>query len=248
MEKTEIIRHINDGANFYLRVLGNAEHMEYSDNNYYSMIRPKAGQQGVTSAFNLRLEHLPEQEWKEKIDEIKKMNLHIWWGLGLSERMMEAVFGDNKPLPATEDNDEEGYMAMLPEDKPEYGVAGITVRSVCNAHDFKLWADISNEILHGGYPVMHPGNHYHLCESGIMPCYIAYDNGEAASVCSVIHNKDIASLEFVCTLEKYRNKGLARAVCVTAIEEAFSHGAKIITLRAFPEAKKLYLNMGFKLY
>jgi GNAT superfamily N-acetyltransferase len=248
MEKAEISRHIDEGANFYLRILGAAEHMEYSDNGYYSMIKPKIGQQGGTSLFDIRLEHLPEQELREKVDEIKKLKVHTWWGFGMSERMTAAVFGENKPLPATEENDEEGCMAMLPEDKLEYGVTGITVKKVSNARDFKLWADLCNGILHGGYPMIHPEKHCHLSEEGIMLCYIAYYDGEAASVCSVIYNRDAASLEFVCTLEKYRNKGLARAVCIPAIEEAFDHGSKIITLRAVPEAKKLYLNMGFKLY
>lgn len=44
MEKAEICRHIDNGANFYLRLLGDAQHMEYSDNGYYSIIRPKDGQ------------------------------------------------------------------------------------------------------------------------------------------------------------------------------------------------------------
>lgn len=95
---------------------------------------------------------------------------------------------------------------------------------------------------------MHPENHYHLSEEGVMPCYIAYYSNTAAAVCSVFNNKDIASLEFVCTLEEYRGKGLAKAVCVTAIKEAFACGSKIITVRAFPNAKKMYKRLGFQLY
>lgn len=250
MERAEICRHIDDGANFYLGLLGDAKHMEYTDNGYYSIIKPKEGQEGGTSLFNIRLDHLSDEQLEEKVNEIKKLNLHTWWGFGLSERMLNAVFGDNRPVQATETNDEEGCMALLPDEKPEYEETGmpITVKKVDNAEDFKLWANISNRILHGGYPIMHPENHYHLSEEGVMPCYIAYYNGEAAAVCSIINNKDIASLEFVCTLEEYRKKGLSRAVCITAIDEAIKNGSKIITLRAFPNAKKLYGEMGFKLY
>jgi GNAT superfamily N-acetyltransferase len=250
MERKEICRHIDDGANFYLRVLGDAEHMEYSDNGFYSRIRPKDGEQGATSLFNIRLEHLPDQELEEKVDEIKKLNLHTWWGLGLSDRVIKAVFGEDRPVPATETNDEEGYMALLPCDKPEYEEISpsVTVKRVSDAEDFKTWADICNRVLHNDYHIMHPEKHYHLSEEGIMPCYIAYYNGDAAAVCSVIHNKTITSLEFVCTLEEYRGKGLARAVCTAAIEEAFKNGSRIITLRAFPKAKKLYRKMGFMLY
>lgn len=250
MERVEICKHIDDGANLYLRLLGDAEHMEYSDNGYYSIIKPKNGQEGGTSLFNIRLEHLSDEELKEKINEIKELNLHTWWGFGLSERMLNAIFGEKRPAPIPEPNDEEACMAMLSKEKLLYEeiTMPITVKKVDNAEDFKLWANISNKILHGGYPLMHPENHYHLCQSGVMPCYIAYYNGIAASVCSIINNKNISSLEFVATIDEYRRKGLARAVCITAIDEAFKNGSKIITLRAFASAKKLYKALGFKIY
>ena len=75
MERMEICRHIDDGANFYLRLLGDAKHMEYMDNGYYSIIRPKSGQTEGTSLFNIRLEHLSEDELKQKINEIKELNI-----------------------------------------------------------------------------------------------------------------------------------------------------------------------------
>lgn len=251
MEKIEIYKHIDGGANYYLKLLGDAKHMEYTDNGYYSIIKPKNGEDGGISLFNLRLEHLSDPELNEKINEIKGLNLHTWWGFGLAERMLNAIFGENRPMAVPEPNDEEeGYMAMLPEEKPLYKefATNITVKKVDNPEDFKLWSDISNEILHGGYKLMHPENHYHLSKCGTMDCYIAYYNGEASAVCSIINNKDISSLEFVATLEKYGRKGLAKAVCITAINEAFKNGSKIITLRSVPEAKKLYRSMGFKSY
>ena len=58
----------------------------------------------------------------------------------------------------------------------------------------------------------------------------------------------VASLEFVATLEEYRRKGLARAVCITAVRDAFINGAKIITTRAFHLASLLYQSLGFKIY
>lgn len=250
MERAEICKYIDDGANFYLRLLGDAEHMEYSDNGYYSIIRPKNGQEGGTSLFNIRLEHLSDEELKKKVNEIKELNLHTWWGLELPERMLNAIFGENRPEPISEPNDEEANMAMLPKEKPKYEKISmsITVKKVDNAEDFKIWANISNKVLHGSYPIMHPKNHYHLSQGGIMPCYIAYYNGTAATVCSIINNKDISSLEFVATIDEHRRKGLASAVCITAIDEAFQNGSKIITLRAFSGAKKLYKALGFKIY
>lgn len=250
MERDEICKHIDEGANFYLRLLGDAEHMEYIDNGYYSIIRPKPGQAGGASLFNIRLEHLSNDELEQKVDEIKELNLHTWWGFGLPERMLTAIWHDKRPEPLPEPNDEEACMAILPKEKPEYKeiVMPIIVKKVDNVKDFSLWANISNKILHGGYQIIHPENHFHLCKTGIMPCYIGYYNGTAAAVCSIMNNKDISSLEFVATIDEYRRKGLARAICISAIDEAFKNGSKIISVRSFGEAKKLYKSLGFKIY
>jgi len=93
--------------------------MEYIDNGYYSIIRPKNGDKSGTSLFNLRLEYLSDEQLKEKINEIKNLNLHTWWGFGLSERMLTAIWGDKRPQPLPEPNDEEACMAILPEEKPK---------------------------------------------------------------------------------------------------------------------------------
>jgi len=251
MERAEICRHIDEGANFYLRLLGDAKHMEYYSNEYYSVIRPKSGEEGGSSLFNVRLENLTEDEIEQKVDEIKKINIHTWWGFGLSEKMLDAIWkGQQRPQPQPEPNEEEACMALLPEEKPVYDPLknSITVKRVDNAEDFKLWANISNKVLHGGYPIMHEENHYHLCEKGVMACYIGYYEKTPAAVSAVMNNNDISSLEFVATLKEYQRKGLAKAVCSKAIDDAFKNGSKIISLRASPEGKKLYQLLGFKIY
>lgn len=250
MNLQEICRHIDEGSNYYLRTLGNAEHMEYLDNGRYSIVRPKAGQEGCTALFDIRLEHLSDEAMKEQIQEIKKLNLHTWWGIGISEKMLRAVYGENSPLPATFTNEEEGCMAMLFDEIPpvKEEISPFTVRKVTTPDDFEIWAGICNRILHNNYPMLHPVNHFALCKEDVMSCFIAYDNDVPASVCSIIYNKGAASLEFVCTLKEYRLKGLAKAVCIAAIQEAFSKGSEIITLRALPDVKGIYRKMGFKLY
>jgi hypothetical protein len=151
MERTEICKHIDDAANFYLQLLGDAEQMEYIDNGYYSIIQPKCGQAGGTSLFNIRLEHLSNDELKQKVNEIKELNLHTWWGFGLSERMLTAIWGEKRPEPLPEPNDEEVCMTMLPEEKPVYEEIDmpIIVKKVDNVKDFSLWANINNKIMHG---------------------------------------------------------------------------------------------------
>ncbi len=45
MTDFEIIKHVENGANFYLKLSGDAQHMEYNDNGVYSYIMPKEGEQ-----------------------------------------------------------------------------------------------------------------------------------------------------------------------------------------------------------
>ena len=100
MTDHEIIRCIDDGANFYLRFFGSAIHMDYYKNDYYSYIRPKQGEHGVKFAFNVRLENLSESECLEKISELKSLNLPVWWDLQSSNDLYRLVHGKDKEKPA----------------------------------------------------------------------------------------------------------------------------------------------------
>ena len=71
MNNTEIMKIVDDGANFYCRQLGNASHMEFVNNGCYSMIYPKAGQDGGTSLFDVTLEHLDDEEALQKLTKLK---------------------------------------------------------------------------------------------------------------------------------------------------------------------------------
>jgi hypothetical protein len=94
---------------------------------------------------------LSNDELKQKVNEIKELNLHTWWGFGLSERMLTAIWGEKRPEPLPEPNDEEVCMTMLPEEKPVYEEIDmpIIVKKVDNVKDFSLWANINNKIMHG---------------------------------------------------------------------------------------------------
>lgn len=252
MNNLEIMKLIDDGAIFYCRQLGNASHMEFVNNGCYSMIYPKSGQQGGTSLFDLRLEHLNNEEALQKINEIKALNVHTWWGLCLSDRIADLICGKDRPIltPEQHEDDEELYMAMFPIEKPTYGKVSedIAIKLVTTVDEFGIWADICNSVLHGGYPIMHRVNHFDICKEGIMPCYIGYYHGKPVAVSAILNNNGNSSLEFVATLEDFRKKGLARALCQKAVEDAFANGTKIITTRAFADAKNLYKSLGFKIY
>ncbi|MFZ5354866.1 MAG: GNAT family N-acetyltransferase [Bacillota bacterium] len=252
MNSSEIMKLIDEGANFYCRQLGNASHMEFVNNGCYSMIYPKEGQKGGTSLFDVTLEHLNDEEAVQKINEIKALDVHTWWGLCLSDRIADLVWGKDRPIltPEQHEDDEELYMAIFPEEKTVYSKANdqISVKQVLTIDEFSIWADICNSVLHDGYPIMHRINHFDICKNGIMPCYIGYYEGKPAAVSAILNNNGVSSLEFVATLDGFRKKGLARALCQTAVEEAFAKGSKIITTRAFADAKNLYKSLGFKIY
>lgn len=252
MNAKQIIKHIDDGANFYVSLFGNAEHMEMVDNGFYTYVRPKEGQPGISFVFNVRLENLPVQTQKEKITEIKALGMPIWLDLLASDELHNMLFGKQKVHAQTTfaENDEV-YMALMPDEKLDYPLMpdNIIVVKVNTSEEFKLWAKITNDLLSGGYPDMHPFYHYPLCQNGLMKCYILYKNNTPAAVATIMNNKGFASLEFVATVPEMRRHGLAQTVCVKAVDDAFADGAEIITVRAInAAATKLYQSLGFKIY
>ncbi|MDF2544582.1 MAG: hypothetical protein K0S47_4300 [Herbinix sp.] len=252
MNHLEIMKLIDDGANFYCRQLGNASHMEFVQNECYSMIYPKQGQEGGTSLFDVKLDHLTEEDVLQMIHEIKSKNVHTWWGLCLSDRIADYVWGIDRPIltPEQHENDEELYMALFPEEMSVYETYSndIQIKPVTTIEEFGVWADICNLVLHGDYPIMHRVNHFEICKNGIMPCYLGYYQGEPVAVSAILNHSNISSLEFVATLPEYRRKGLAKALCQKAVEDAFANGSSIITTRAFADAKNIYKSLGFQCY
>lgn len=252
MNNSEIMKLIDDGAVFYCRQLGNAAHMEFVNKGCYSMIYPKPGKEGGTSLFDVTLENLNDEEALQKINEIKALNVHTWWGLCLSDRIADLIWGKDRTIltPEQHENDEEFYMAMFPIEKPKYSKNddNIEIKSITTLDEFGIWADICNSVLHGGYPIMHTVNHFKICKEGIMNCYIGYYHGKPVAVSAILNNNGNSSLEFVATLEEYRKKGLARALCQKTIDDAFAAGTKIVTTRAFANPKNLYKSLGFKIY
>jgi hypothetical protein len=251
MDTAEIRRHISEGADFSLRLLGDAEHMEYTRHEAYSTIRPHNGEEGGSSIFELRLEQYSDDELEQKVSEIMAMGMHVWWGAFPSERLLEAIWKGRQRPQATPDSDNgEAYMALLPEGKPEYEKikSPITVQKVDSADAFKMWANLHNRILYDGYTILHPEKHYHLCEKGKLLCYTGYYDQVPAAIAAIMDNGGISSLESVATLADYRQKGLAKAVCSAAIEDAFLNGSMVITTRAVSEVKNLCRSLGFKSY
>lgn len=58
MNDAEIIRRIDAGANHYISLLGNAAHMVSHDTGHYSYVHPKAGEQGISFVYDIRVDDL----------------------------------------------------------------------------------------------------------------------------------------------------------------------------------------------
>ena len=250
MTEREIIKHINDGANYYVSLFGKAEHMENVDKGCYSYVKPKGAEHGISIIYNVHMDDILLEEQKKLIDEMKELQMPIWLDLTVSDEVFFRVFGSKKIHGQTvfTDNDEI-YMALLPDTKEINHVNNEKIVKVQTQEEFATWAKIANDVLANGYPDMHPIYHYPLCRDGIMKCYIMYNQSVPVAVASVIDNNGIASLEFVATIPEMRRHGFARRVCEKAVNDAFVDGAKIVTVRAIDAvASKVYESIGFKAY
>ncbi|MDE7293158.1 MAG: GNAT family N-acetyltransferase [Oscillospiraceae bacterium] len=250
MTNKEIIRHIDEGANYYVGMFGEAVHMEKVDKEYYSYVKPKPGEEGISFIYNVRINDLPAEQMKAVIAEMKSMNMPIWLSLFISD---EAAFIFSGKKPAHEKRepceDDEVYLAMLPEEQREYCENNHKIIKVQTAEEFALWARMVNDILAGGHTDIHPVNHFIWCEKMGVKCYILYHDNIPVSVTAIMDNNGAASLEFVGTVPEMRGKGFARAVCSKAVSDAFANGASIITIRAINrKAERLYQSVGFKTY
>lgn len=182
---------------------------------------------------------------------MKSLGMPVWWDLQSSDDLFEQIHGKKKVAPGnTPQEGEELYMAMFPNElKRETQVSNLLIKKVSNVDDFSVWANLQNEVLCGGYQDVHPEKHYKWCERGLIDCYIGYKDHVAVAFSSVFKNVAICSLEFVGTHPDFRRRGFAEAVCYTALENAWKHGAKIVTVRAInPGTKELYTKQGFKTY
>ena len=81
MNTQEIIRRIDDDTNNYIRLFGEAPHMESLDNGAYRVIRPKKGEQGLKFICDVR----PERLDKKTVRAVKRLKVSVWWGLLLPD-------------------------------------------------------------------------------------------------------------------------------------------------------------------
>lgn len=243
----EIIRCIDVGANHYISVFGDAEHMEMLDNGVYSCVRPKPGQEGISFIHNIQLEGLPTEQRQSIAQEIKAQGMPFWLDLTASDENFRMFFGKEKPRGQTVFAfDDEQYLAMEPDDFVPVDCKHDVIM-VSTPEEFAIWARIANDMLADGRMDIHPVHHYPLLQRGVIHCYMLYDGAQPASVACIMPDGRAASLELVATLPPFRCKGYARAVCSRAVEDAIHDGAEVLTVRANHAASaSVYRSLGFR--
>jgi ribosomal protein S18 acetylase RimI-like enzyme len=174
----------------------------------------------------------------------------VWWNLQTSDKLYSLIHGKERVAAEPIDGDEL-YMAILPDEyiDSEHTAKNVIVKKVSTPAAFKEWATHVNTIMFDGYTDIHPVNHYHWCEKGLLNCFTCYYNDDAVSFASVLNNEKICSLEFVATNPSQRRYGFAAKVCTEAMKYSLNNGAEIITLRALqPGTRELYTSLGYKIY
>lgn len=249
MNNAEIIQHINNGANHYISLFGQAEHMEICDRGSYTIVRPKPGEEGISFIYNIRVDTLTPEQQRVVAQEIRALGMPFWLDLTASDEVFALFFGKEKIHGQTEFAfGDEQYLAMLPAQFIK-APASCDVVEVHTAEAFGLWAELANNLLADGHRDIHPVHHFNLVERQLMRCYILYVDGTPASIAATMDDHGIVSLELVATLPEYRRKGLARTVCGKAVQDAINEGCTLMTVRANSVASaSVYRSLGFQVY
>lgn len=244
MTTQEMLRYVDAGADLYLRAMGDASHMEIIDNGVYEIMRSRGSINDLCSVYNMRLEQLCDDALEKTVQEIKDLKMHTWWPLASSDRVKNAIFG-KKPVYSIDDF--EIYGVMQPDDLPSYPEKPdfVEIKRVGTQSEFETWCDIDNNTEHGGTVIFYPPNHMHLVESGKLTCFLGCVENTPVATSATLSHDGIASLEFVSTLPGYRNKGIAKALCQHALQEAFRGRAQIVSVRAIGDGRALGKSLKF---
>ena len=248
MDAREILRRIDQGAEHFLRTLADTPHMICTAADGYTVIRPKAGEEGVSFVRGLQLEGLTQVESAALIARVRAEGLPVWFPLLATDEQFQQFFGRTRIHGAPLTPEDEVYMALLP---GELTAAPLThpVQRVTDAAAFADCARVINVVLSGGRPDLHPIHHLPLVEKGRLHAHVAYHEGQPVSAAVTMCKSGAVSLEFVATLPAVRRMGYAGAVCRQAVQDELARGAALITVRAVnPAVARLYERLGFHSY
>lgn len=218
-----------------------------------SWMMPKEGEKGPSLAFRVHLEEeTAEQELQTLIAGIRAKTVPQLWHItpdATPNNIIEIMERNGfKDLSACAPQPEPTMLLRKKDFHPYLPAAGnIVCRRVQTREDFQAWIHVVNTALHG-WDMIDAENYYTWVESDDISIYLGEIDGNPVSTAATIQNGDVASLEFVSTLEEYRRKKVASTVCSRAIQELWDKGVKAVTLGACGESVPLYKGMGFQSY
>ncbi len=243
-----IAKTIVNGMELYFRSFAISNSIVHQDGDIEWII-PKATQSGPAIIYRATLKEENVEEIIEKIIVgINDGTVPAWWVINpqstpnnLKEILISKGFismGEDEP-----------GMALFTQNThvtPEMP-QGVEVDKVNSVEKFQLWVDTVNTALHG-WDLLTPEKYYNWVSSNNMAFYLAYLEGTPVATSATIQNGKSGSVEFVSTLEEYRNRGIGTAISLAAINGLKNTGADIITLRACHDAINLYKKLGFHPY
>ena len=248
MDAREILAHIDAGAEHFLRTLADAPHMTCTDHDGYTLIRPKAGEEGVSFVFGLRLDALSPADSTALITRAKSHGLPVWFPLLATDEQFHQFFGKERIHGAPIAPEDEVYMTLLPDEMIDASPLH-PVRRIADAAAFADCAGVINAVLSDGRPDLHPIHHLPLMTTGRIHAHVLYHDGQPVSAAVTMSQNGVASLEFVATLPAFRRRGYAGSVCRQAVKDALDRGACLITVRAAnAAAARIYAHLGFRSY
>jgi ribosomal protein S18 acetylase RimI-like enzyme len=127
--------------------------------------------------------------------------------------------------------------------------AGAELRRVATPEDAAgFWRVASSAYLSNGFPpevFAYYDTHEGLWADNVA-AFLAYLEGQPASIAMTIVTKDVAGIYWVGTTEEARGRGLAKTLTATAVNAGFDMGAEIASLQASPMGEPIYRGMGFE--
>lgn len=215
-----------------------------------SWIMPKEGEKGPSLAFRVKLdENTVEKEIKTIISDICAKIIPDLWILtpDATPSNIISILEQNgfHNLSSGVAEPEPGMLLNRNDFKPYFSSDGSVVcRKVQTMEDFRSWIDIVNTALHG-WEMIDVEHYYAWVENENINIYLGEINGMPVSTVATIQTGDVASLEFISTLEEYRRRRAAATVCTKALVDLFSKDIKAVTLSGASEAVALYQKLGF---
>lgn len=242
---------ITQGMEQYLHTLALAEHMQYHQGEV-EWISPLPGFDGPSLVFKVSLE---EDTASKHIDDLLP---------SLQSGVIPRTWfipPSSKPANLTTILASKGFGDLSDPEKPEWGMAldlakirnlpqsnpRLHIHRVTSSSEFALWMDVVNEALHG-WPMLNQAHYEFWLSRSELSFYLAYLDGVPIATSAAMQTGIQASIEFVSTLQPYRNQGAASALCLKTLNDLLNKGVQTATLRASHEANALYTKLGFKPY